>query len=451
VTRTAVAISGGGHRACLWGLGALLYLADSGRNRQVTSIASVSGGSLANGVVGQRLDYQAATAPEVNGLVGSVSGRLAGRGTVFGWWGTYAYLLLMAASPVAIALLVWRLEPAWWLLALITVAALTLWFVALSLRGIVAGRAFEHTLLRAPGRPRTLEGLHTTLDHVICATDLHAGEHVYFSGSWVCAYRFGLGGAGRLPLRRAVQASAAFPGVFPVAWVRTKRFAFGEAADPKGSQAKFMGLVDGGVYDNMGDQWAHGLDSRRGRWPAAGFREADELIVVNSSAGMAWGPIWRLGVPLVGELLALLRDKSVLFDNGTSVRRRELVSRFDLAAKTGSGLAGALVHIPQSPFDVAEHFAGDATDWPQRHARALAVIAELEGGDADAARTTWSQVARENAAVKTTLVSFSPEVCARLLHHSYVLTMVNLHVVLGYPLLEIPDRQRFTELVAANR
>ena len=33
--------------------------------------------------------------------------------------------------------------------------------------------------------------LDSTIDHVICATDLHAGEHVYFSGGFVCAYRFG--------------------------------------------------------------------------------------------------------------------------------------------------------------------------------------------------------------------------------------------------------------------
>ena len=40
----SVALSGGGHRAALFGLGVLMYLADAGKNRQVGSIVSVSGG-----------------------------------------------------------------------------------------------------------------------------------------------------------------------------------------------------------------------------------------------------------------------------------------------------------------------------------------------------------------------------------------------------------------------
>jgi hypothetical protein len=37
--RIGVALSGGGHRASLFGLGALLYLADAGKSQEVTSIA----------------------------------------------------------------------------------------------------------------------------------------------------------------------------------------------------------------------------------------------------------------------------------------------------------------------------------------------------------------------------------------------------------------------------
>jgi hypothetical protein len=39
------------------------------------------------------------------------------------------------------------------------------------------------------------------------------------------------------------------------------------------------------------------------------------------------------------------------------------------------------------------------------------------------------------------------EVSARLLHHAYVLAMANLHVTFDYPLLPVPDRQRFVHLV----
>jgi len=47
-----VALSGGGHRATIFGLGALLYLVDAGLNRSVMAISSVSGGSILNGFVG---------------------------------------------------------------------------------------------------------------------------------------------------------------------------------------------------------------------------------------------------------------------------------------------------------------------------------------------------------------------------------------------------------------
>src|SRR5689334_10067721 len=50
MTRVGVALSGGGHRASVWAAGLLLYLADAGRNGDVGTIASVSGGSITNGV-----------------------------------------------------------------------------------------------------------------------------------------------------------------------------------------------------------------------------------------------------------------------------------------------------------------------------------------------------------------------------------------------------------------
>jgi hypothetical protein len=54
---TGVAFSGGGHRATVWAFGTLLYLADAGQNERVDVIASVSGGSIANGVVASRTDF----------------------------------------------------------------------------------------------------------------------------------------------------------------------------------------------------------------------------------------------------------------------------------------------------------------------------------------------------------------------------------------------------------
>jgi predicted acylesterase/phospholipase RssA len=453
--RTALALSGGGHRACLWALGVLMYLADAGRNHQVSSIASVSGGSLANAAIGQRLDYTTATAEHVREVARDVARLVAGRGALFGWWGTWAYLAILAATGVAAAGVVvevaagWPLgfDAAWWLEAPVAVAAALAWLRLLSVRGAVTAAAFERTLLSTE-RARTLAGLHSSLDHVICATDLHAGEHVYFSSGWVCAFRFGHGPNGNLLLGRAVQASAAFPPVFGVARIRTGRFGF-QGGTPEGQAAGSMALTDGGVYDNMGDQWAHGLPDRADRWGDLGFRGADELIVVNSSAGLGWGSTWAFRIPLAGALLALLRMKSALYDNGTSVRRRELVRRFDLAERIGEGLRGALVHIPQSPFRAPDAFADAGGLWPQRQARAHAALARL--GDDPATRSEWVEIARQNAAVKTTLFGLRPEISARLLRHAYVLAMVNLHVILGYPLrADMPGQDEFLAMVTGG-
>ena len=36
------------------------------------------------------------------------------------------------------------------------------------------------------------------------------------------------------------------------------------------------------------------------------------------------------------------------------------------------------------------------------------------------------------------------------MHHAYVLAMCNLHVLLDYPLLEVPTRARFERLTASE-
>lgn len=448
VTRTAVALSGGGHRACVFALGVLLYLADCGRNRQVTSVASVSGGSLANGALAQQLDLPSAAAADVETFVKRVATQIAGSGTLFASRLTRFYLVALAVLIPAVLVGTWLLPFAIVPRVAVFLFGLVLLGLLISLRGRVCGRAFAKTVLSGSRRSARLADISREADHVICATDLHAGEHVYFSGGFVCSYRFGVGQPANLPLHRAVQASAAFPGAFPAAWVRTADFGFRGGLE-EASGARSLTLHDGGVYDNMADQWGHGLDRRNERWAGLGasFRPADELVVVSASAGLGWNSTFALRLPLIGELFTLLRDKSVLYDNGNSVRRRELVARFDLAEREGRGLRGVLVHIPQSPFDVPDAFLGAQARWPERAARAAVVLAGLIGAeDEEDARKRWQAIADDNAAIGTVLSRLGIERTARLLHHAYVLAMVNLHVVLDYPLLELPSHERFAAL-----
>lgn len=441
----SVSISGGGHRAALFGLGALLYLADAGKNGDVTSIASVSGGSLTNGHLAQTLDFRTAAKSEIDAWAAALGKRVATRGTLFATPITWLYLAGLVIVAVAAVVGVWFLPLPLWVRVLLFFAGLLVTGVVLQLRAVVVGRAFAATLFSPERSPSRLDQIHQEIDHVICATDLHAGEHVYFSGGFVCSYRFGFGEPGDLPLHVAVQASAGYPGGMNARWLRTARHHFQRPGDPAAARTRYLVLVDGGVYDNMGDQWAQGLGTRKERLrPLADrLQEPDELIVVNASAGMTFGGTASLGLPLIGEITTLLRDKSVLYDNGTSVRREALVARFRLAELEGRGLRGALVHIPQTPYVVPDAFVRD-TD-PVRAARARAVLDRL--GDDEATRNDWKKIAAANSTVGTVLWDIGISVGARLMRHAYVLAMINTHVILGYPLLDVPDQAHFEAML----
>ena len=443
-------MSGGGHRACVFALGVLLYMADAGRTGQITSVSSVSGGSFANGAIAQDVDLTTGSPEEIAATVERVAKRVTSWGVVLAAPIAVAYLAALALLFLAVMVGTWLLPIDIGYRVLVFAAGVIVlgWFGAL--RGRVTGRAYGHTLFTREGSRAGLADIHTGVDHVFCATDLHAGEHFYFSGRFVGAYRFGVGTPGDLPLYTAVQASSAFPGVFPVTWVRLSRFGLA-GGRPEAAGTKALALHDGGVYDNMGDQWGQGLEQRAAGWAgAASLQPADELVVVSASAGLQFGKVWNLRLPLLGGVLTLLRDKSVLYDNGNSVRRQELVSRFDLAEREGKGLRGSLVHIEQSPFRVADAYAGADREWPERAQRARDALALLLKDEADETkcRARWKKIAEADAAVPTTLLPFSKKVTAQLLYHAYVVAMVDLHVILDYPLRDLPPASRFEEMLA---
>ena len=439
-----MALSGGGHRASLFGLGTLLYLVDAEVNTEVSSIASVSGGSLTNAYVGQTTNFQQVAPSTFESEATTLATQLARKGTLFAAPLTWVFLIaaLLIALPAVFA--VWWLPWSWSVRLPVFVVALMAWGMLFEQRGRICGLAFAKTLLSRQGKPTLLKDLAALpLQHVICATELHSGQHVYFAGSFICSYEFGWGSPGSIRLASAVQASSALPGAFPVKWLRTRRFKFVAGSH----QARAMALTDGGVYDNMSDQWAQNVADRKSRWGklAASLQEPETLIVVNASAPMQFGSVASLRFPVLGELIALLRDKSVLYDNGTKLRRHGLIGRFDRAELEGKGLRGALVHIPQSPFKVLDAFKG-STAWPKRAERARAALTKLAGESPE----EWERIAAENSRVKTTLSKVGTDVAAQLLRHSYVLAMTNLHVILGLPLLDVPPMSRFIKMAGGT-
>lgn len=435
MVKIAVALSGGGYRASLFGLGVLLYLVDAQKNREVTSIASVSGGSITNAYVAQQKKYQERDSQDFWNSMRPLAQTVAHK-TLWAATLTWMYLLTVVISLFLIVFgSFWANDWSGWVQWLVFFGFLLPWGWLFQQRGVVAGRAFGANLFSRGGKPATLDEIDRNIDHVFCSTHLNAGEHFYFSGRFVYSYRFGWGQPGGLPLHAAVQASAAFPGGFPPRWIRTKRFQFQGGQKRPGPVPCVVTLTDGGVYDNMADQWPSGIAKRAQERSDLPFQIPDHLIVVNSSAGLGWSNLPLLKIPFVGEFLALIRDISVMFDNSASLRMKELVQKF----RHSKNLAGVLINIEQSPFKIPKAYSKGNTDEAQRAHAVMKVLGD-EG--------EWQRITNENKHVATTLSKLGTPVSARLVRHGYAVAMANCHVILNYPLHELPPEAKFQQLAA---
>jgi len=454
VKSLAISLSGGGHRATLFTLGALMYLVDAGANERVTSIASVSGGSLTNGFVGQALDFKSTNGNDFRRLVASpLATQIAKSGTFFAPLLTKVYVaLLIVGLIVAVAIPIW-VPLAWYLRILLFLILLAAWGWFFGKRGSVCARAFNTTLFSPNGRSTTLAQIKKNdLDHVICATELRSAEQVYLAGDFIYSFWLGHGVPANLSLARAVQASACFPVGFPPTNLPTKQHRFTGVPSISGGPPKppnKMVLMDGGVYDNMGDQWARGFRDRAGRWEdfGKGRLAPEQLIVVNASARIAWNPFREVLVPLFGELAAINRVLDVLYINTTNVRRQNIVASYDPDEPVpASVIPSVLVQIAQSPYVVADYYARRTTSVANR---AQAVL-QMLGGTAEN-KKDWAKMASDNSIVATSLSKFKPEVTARLMYQGYVVAMCNLHVLFGEEFPLLPQElafDRFRELIS---
>ncbi|HEY5873738.1 MAG TPA: patatin-like phospholipase family protein [Ilumatobacteraceae bacterium] len=461
MARIGVAVSGGGYRATTWGLGALLYLVDAGKHREVTTISSVSGGSVANGLVAHETEFRTTDPERFRAALHPLLRHMAYDGLIFFGAATnaYVFVVLACAALTALALVAtlvgvvaaaldalgvfeisWIAAAIGWSVAAFAVLAVIA-FLLFRWRSLVVERAMAKKFFRRSGKATKLSALpmpsaqpDSVPLHVFCATELQQGQQLYATPEFVYTYAYGLGVPGDLSLARAVQCSACLPGGFAPRFLRTDQHRF-----PKADVPKRMVLSDGGVYDNMADQWETGRANR----PLADdrFPAADELIVVNASAAAT---TLATKTRLLGaELFGLKRPIDVMYDITTKMRRFELVEDWNAAERSGRGQRGTLVHIPQSPFVVAERLARLGT--PAQQARANAVLPLIPG-----TKEEWAATAAASTGVRTTLGKLGADVVARLLLHSYVLAMVNSHVVLGYPLLEFPRLADMERLVGTS-
>ena len=155
----------------------------------------------------------------------------------------------------------------------------------------------------------------------------------------------------------------------------------------------------------------------------------------------------KIRLPIVGELVALLREVGIMYDNSASLRKSGLIATFDVAARVGgsggpgAGPVGGLIDIASSPYAAPDFFA-HSVEWPQRAARVPAALSALDG----MTRDEWKAEAKFSSSVATSLSKLGVATSARVLRHAYTLASVNLSVILDYPLLPIPSLAEFEEV-----
>ncbi|HEX3042006.1 MAG TPA: patatin-like phospholipase family protein [Solirubrobacterales bacterium] len=219
-------LSGGGYRAMLFHVGALWRLNELGYLKQLTRVSSVSGGSIAAAVLGQRwrkLEFKG-VGPEGHPVAANLEAEVV------------APLRSLAASTLDVpAVLTGMLLPG---------TTISTRLAAAYRRHLFGGATLQDLPSDADG-PR----------FVINATNLQSGVLWRFSRPYIADYRVGMISEPMVGLADAVAASSAFPPILAPA-----RFRFAEDQyDPDSGEdlqtppfTTRPTLADGGVYDNLG-------------------------------------------------------------------------------------------------------------------------------------------------------------------------------------------------------
>jgi hypothetical protein len=299
------------------------------------------------------------------------------------------------------------------------------------------GAVFEHALDAALFGRRRLGDVHAPeTRHVFCATELQSGHQCFMAPEIVTEWNAGEGAPEGLLLSTAVRASAALPLAFPPVELNLDRLGVRLARPwrPRGDPpvpVRNLVLTDGGVYDNMADEWEYGYPERAVRSDFLSPKGAANFLVVgNAGKDIGWQSFGRAGL-VWRELRGLKRDVDVVYDVSTSQRRRTLLRLFREAEQAGVGLVGVIAHVPTSPLDVCAAFTGD----PDRGARAEEARFALNN-----MHEHWAELADRNGNVPTTLSGISIDRTVELVLQAAALVTVSCYVVHGLGRAQPPTR-----------
>lgn len=349
------------------------------------------------------------------------------------WWVGGVAVVGMA---VGVALVVWDLagNPVSWnlgsalsWLGIAAAVVTTVAVVAFSRRSKVAQRGMEKVHFDEASLADLGNGGRGGTRHVICATEMQSGLHAFFTDSFVYSYSFGVSTqVDKVPLAFAVQASAALPGGFAPRRLNTAPLSLQPAGEaPAPGACRPMVLLDGGVYDNMADQWFMGMRRRRERFPsklAGQLSEVEDLIVANASTGWSWRPFgwFALRIREIREIKAIGSTQSVMYNTIGRRRRAHLIDYWNLNTE----LRGAFVEVNDNPAERAQEALQER----------ILEIAPDEG---------WEALVERSRTYPTVLRRIDHSDAMGIMWHAYLLTGLAVNRFFGIPLA--PDQLPFLE------
>jgi predicted acylesterase/phospholipase RssA len=427
-------------------LGSLLYVVNSGLNRNVRLVSSVSGGSIVNAVLALGGDFSEVE-PERFGSVASRLARRMARKGVFFWPGLMrvALVALVSTALLAAAFSYVSLDAnqpwtAIWSSTLAS-AAVVCFYAVVVIGSMVLGRSdiqraaytrFFAYVLGAPfpyvlGVPwyvgKAIRNLrlgdlpHSGVSHVLCATELTSGQPFYMSRDMVFSPRYGRGEP-NLRLEEAVYASAAFPIGFPPLRVKRKRLRLAGGVDDE--VPKTLLLADGGVFNNLGtDAFSADMAPDRIYLPdpdLAILPTIDQQLVVNASAlpkkvEIRNWPGWR-------SVAAAFRTMSILYENTLSPRVQNLLEH------QGQPGDPVVLDISESPVRLIDRLASRCAEMDGTRQRALRMRGDLAR---EMSETQWDAYAEKAARTKTVLSSVGRTAAVRLVRLGYLNMAIACH------------------------
>jgi hypothetical protein len=409
-----IALSGGGYRAALFALGALMYVREAcraaGHSQRVLAISSVSGGSILNGLLAHAGGLAELDDRRFENVVRALVQHATGAGSMFAgararwyyfallpltalsvlglaWLGIlhassptffralaiaggfalmtvavnqlpnkflWLELLLVLAYPVvAVALLAaenWRAGIAVIALVLIALSAVARVW---SQRGALVERTVKRLLERG-GRSTRLAEIESPVRHVFCATEVQLSEPAYLSRDGIetpsLVEDFAAGG---LTTERVIRASAAFPLAFPPVWIPKLPIAEGVPSfDPRESRPRGWRL-SGLLFADGGISDNLGVG-----WFEQTVGSVDTLIIVSAAPNRRRRSALRT-TPGLSEFSALLRVSFLPYELRERIRRRAVATRLLSQPWSAEGHApGAVLHIEDSPHDLPALIVG---------------------------------------------------------------------------------------------